>query len=385
MFEAHRAWARRHAGGLPRRETRAPRERTEKLRVGFLSPAFTAGPTATFLRPLLSNLDRARFEAVAYNVGRDDESSRNLQPLFSRWHALWDASDDAVAGCIAADDIDVLVDLAGHTPGGRPLVLARKPAPVIATWLDYFDTTGLDAVDYLIGDPVSTPADGAQRFSEQVVRIAPARLCYEPPPYAPAVAPAPALRNGHVTFGSFNRLSKIAPPVIGLWARLLAAVPDSRLLVKNAALADGGMRETLLGQLAAHGVDRDRVRLRAHTAHARMLGEYGDVDIALDTFPYNGGLTTCEALWMGVPVVTMLGNAMISRQTAALLEAAGLPQLVARDERHFVEIATTLATDLPRLAAMRAGMRQRLAASPLLDAPRFARQFESALEAMCGW
>jgi len=382
MYEAHRAWAARHAAGLPRLVTGKPGPRPAKLRIGFLSPAFTAGPTATFVRPVLAHLDRGRFEAVGFNVGRSDASSEALRSLSYGWHELWDASDEDVAHRIAAERIDILVDLAGHTPGGRPLALARKPAPVIATWLDYFDTTGLDAVDYLIGDPVSTPEDGPQRFSERVMRLTPARLCYEPPAYAPAPSPPPFLRHGLVTFGSFNRLSKMADSVIDLWAEALRSTPRSRLLVKNAALSDAATREALLRSFAARGTPRERIELRGPSPHARMLAEYRDVDIALDTFPYNGGLTTCEALWMGVPVLALRGDAMISRQSAALLEAAGLPELAAADGAAFISLTADLARDTAHLESLRASMRDKLRASPLLDGARFTRQFEGALDTM---
>lgn len=383
MFQAHRDWAKRHAAGVPRMAATRPAGRPARRRVGFLSPAFTAGPTAACVRPLLANLDASRFEAIAFNVGRNDGTSAELRALTSGWHDLWEAPDEDVAKCISGERIDILVDLAGHTPGGRPLVLARKPAAVIATWLDYFDTTGIDAVDYLIGDSTSTPVDGPQRFVEKVIRIEPARLCYHPPAYAPGAAPPPALRNGYVTFGTFNRYSKIAAPVVDLWSRLLASVPGSRLLVKNAALWDPALRERLWQSFQSRGVGRNRVEMRGPSSHPQMLAEYADVDIALDTFPYNGGLTTCEALWMGVPVVTLLGSAMISRQSAALLRAANLPDLIAPDEGEWLRIAAGLASDTARLAETRRAARQRLAQSPLADGARFTRQFEAALEAMC--
>ena len=253
---------------------------------------------------------------------------------------------------------------------------------VIATWLDYFDTTGLDAVDYLVGDPVSTPLGGPQRFSESVVRIDPCRLCYAPPDYAPAAAAPPCVRNGHVTFGSFNRIPKLAPPVIALWSRILDAVPGSRLVLKNAALVDARTRERLLGLFGEHGVGRERIELRADSPHADMLGEYGDIDIALDPFPYNGGLTTCEALWMGVPVLALMGGSMISRQSASLLAAAGLDDWIASDEDDLIRRAVRWSRDTASLAALRPGMRERLLASPLLDARGFALRFGEALAAM---
>jgi predicted O-linked N-acetylglucosamine transferase (SPINDLY family) len=385
MFEAHRDWARRHADALrpsapPPRRSLAPGAR---LRVGFLSPGLHWGASGIFALPLLENLDPAKFELCCYRVGGAiDPIAERIRRRAFAWHDLVAADDAAIADRIRKDSLDVLVDLAGHTPGGRLLVLARKPAPVIATWLDYFDTTGLETVDYLIGDPVSTPAGASQRFSETVVRIDPCRLCYAPPEYAPAVAAPPCVRNGHVTFGSFNRVPKLAPPVIALWSRVLDAVPGSRLLLKNAALVDLRTRERLANLFAEHGIDRARLELRSDSPHSRMLGEYGDIDIALDPFPYNGGLTTCEALWMGVPVLALMGGSMISRQSASLLAAAGLVEWVAADEDELIRMAARWAGDTAALALLRRGMRERLLASPLLDARRFALRFGESLAAM---
>jgi len=382
IYEAHRAWARRHADALkpasppPRRA----RPRAERLRVGFISPAFHRSASGIFALPLLENLDPDRFEIACYRVaGGDDAITARIRRRSPIWHDLAGADDAAIAARIRADALDVLVDLAGHTPGGRLLVLARKPAPVIATWLDYFDTTGLETVDYLIGDSVSIPAGGTQRFSEEVLRIDPCRLCYAPPDYAPAVAEAPCAKTGHLTFGSFNRLPKLAPPVIALWSRALAAVPGSRLVLKNAALVDARTRERLLGLFESHGVERARIELRAASPHPQMLAEYGDVDIALDPFPYNGGLTTCEALWMGVPVLALLGGSMISRQSASLLAAGGLGDWVATSEEDLLRKAVKWSRDRDALRSLRADIRERLLSSPLLDAAGFSLRFGESL------
>ena len=379
LYEAHRDWARRHASGLGSVEP-APRKGGDKLRVGLLSPAFTPGPTAAFLAPLLRHLDRGRFELFAYNVGSSAGVDAAIPAAMASWQDASGDDDAALAQRMAHDGLDVLLDLAGHAPGGRLRTLAMKPAPVIVAWLDYFNTTGLDQVDYLVGDPVSTPPGGGQPFAEKLLLLEPCRFCYAPPAYAPPVMPAPATRNGFVTFGSFNRLSKLAPPVLALWARVLNAVPRSRLLAKNAAFADAGTRERFAGMLGALGVERSRVELRAASPHERMLEEYGDVDLALDAFPYNGGLTTCEALWMGVPVVAFEGDAMISRQSASMLRAAGLEDFVAPDADALVPLAARLANGIDALAALRLTMRERIGSSPLLDAPRFASAFARLLE-----
>jgi predicted O-linked N-acetylglucosamine transferase (SPINDLY family) len=375
VFDAHRAWAARHAASIVPR-SHPGRASPGKLRIGFMSPAFREGPSGRFVLPLLQHLDRTRFEVHAYNAnGRPDALTGVLQAQADRWRDVWGEDDDAFAERIADDGIDILVDCAGHTPGGRPLVLARKPAPLQVTWLDYFDTTGLDAVDVLVGDAVSTPPGGAQRFTEEVLRLGDCRLCYAPPGYAPAVNTLPALANGHVTFASFNRLSKIVPQVVELWSALLRAVPGSRLIVKNTAMKDPLAKRALLAQFEARGISGERIDARTHSPHAAMLAEYGEADIALDTFPYNGGLTSCEALWMGLPVLCLMGDSMISRQTAAIMTAAGMPEWIARDAEHFVEIGAAAAADLSRLALLRASMRERLAASALMDAKAFAERF----------
>ncbi len=384
IYEAHREWNRRHALPVAPIERRA-HARHDRLRVGFMSPSLRGGPTGAFLEPLVTALDRARFRTYCYRTaGSADAVTQHLAAACDEWRESTDLDDDALARAIRDDEIDVLVDLAGHTPGGRLLVLARKPAPVVVTWLDYFDTTGLDAVDYLVGDPVMTPAGGPQRFSEKVLLLDPCRLCFAAPAGAPAVAPAPASRGRPFTFASFNRLSKVGPETIALWSRVLQAVPGSRLLLKSAALADGRMRERIAAAFAAQGIAADRIEMRGHSPHARMLAEYGDVDIALDPFPYNGGLTTCEALWMGVPVLTRLGTSMISRQSASLIAAAGMDGWVARSPDELVRIAAERAGSPEALARERSTMRERLAASPLMDAAAFAAKFGRLLADVAG-
>lgn len=382
MFAAHRGWAERHASAIPANPP--PRRRIgpgERIRVGFMSPALRGGPTGAYLAPLLAHLDPARFVTFCYRTaGSEDETTARLKRAAYAWRDAQADDDAALDARIRADRLDVLVDLAGHSPGGRLLVLARKPAPVIATWLDYFDTTGLDRVDYLVGDPVSTPPGGSQQFSEKVVLLDPCRFCYAPPAYAPEVAPAPVLRNGFVTFGSFNRLSKLAPPVIALWAKVMKAVPGSRLILKSGALIDERMRQRMAGLFAAEGVDPDRITLRGHSPHAQMLAEYGDMDIALDPFPFNGGLTTCEALWMGVPVLGVAGTSMIGRQGASLLGAAGMSEWSVPTPNAFVDKARQIAGAKDVLAQVRARTRQALARSALVDGRRFAAGFASLVE-----
>jgi predicted O-linked N-acetylglucosamine transferase (SPINDLY family) len=377
LHEAHLRWSRRHTAGIARIAL-GPRVQHMGLRVGFLSPAFAPGPTSAFLAPLVANLDRARFGLFAYNVGPAEGLDAAIVSAIPHWrHAAGD-DDEALAQRIAADALDVLVDLAGHTPGGRPRALARKPARAIVEWLDYWDTTGLEAVDVLVGDTVSAPPDSPQRFTERVERIDPCRFCFAAPAHAPAVAVTPALANGFVTFGSFNRLSKTPRPVLALWARVLAAVPGSRLLLKNTALADPATRERVARGLREHGIER--FELRGPSPHAAMLAEYGDIDVALDPFPFNGGLTTCEALWMGVPVLAQLGDSMISRQSASMLEAAGESDWIAASAAGLVAIAAAQCASHDELGRRRALRRDALARSALMDGARFAAAFAAILE-----
>jgi predicted O-linked N-acetylglucosamine transferase (SPINDLY family) len=340
-----------------------------------------AGATATFLLPLLEHLDRERFEVHLLDLsGVRDDASERLARSADRWHQAEQDGDDALAERIRDLDIDILMDLAGHNPGGRPLVLARKPAPVIVTWLDYFNTTGLSTVDYLIGDPISTPEGGPQRFTERVLRLDPCRFCYSPPMNAPPVSDGRGASSGAITFGSFNRLSKLTPAVIGVWARVLGQIPRSRLLLKNRSFADPRTRDRITAAFGAAGIEGPRLDLRADSTHAQMLAEYGDIDIALDPFPYNGGLTTCEALWMGVPVLALRGDSMISRQSASLLSAAGLADWIADDERDLIRRAVALAHGPDALVTLRRELRNRLRGSALMDAAGFARKFSALLE-----
>jgi len=272
----------------------------------------------------------------------------------------------------------VLVDLDGHTPDARLLVFARKPAPVQVTWLGYWNTTGLATMDYVVTDPRTTPEGSPQRFIERLLHLPESRFCYAPVAYAPDVAPLPCRERGVFTFGSFNRYDKLAPQVIDCWARILDGTEGSRLVIKSSAIDIPHARETLARRFAERGIDPARVELRGRSPHAAMLAEYADVDLALDTFPYNGGLTTCEALWMGVPMVAIEEERMISRQTAAMLRVVGLEGFVARTHAEYVELARGWADRRDELVAIRASLRGRMRACALCDGPRFARDLEDA-------
>lgn len=387
LFEEHREWNRRHALGLPRQRLRPPDAAAgnRRLRIGYLSPNFHRHSVAYFLEPLLEAHDRSAFQVHAYsNVSNADEVTARLKAHCDAWSEVFDLDDEAVARRIAADRIDILVDLAGHTAGGRLGVFARKPAPVQATWLGYPDTTGLDAVDWRISDAIADPPGESDRHcSERLLRLEHGFLCYRAPELAPEVAEAPSVRSGRVTFGSFNNLAKITPEQVALWARLLAGLPGSRMLVKAHGLASDGARRAMHERFAAAGVAEDRVTLLgAERAVRHHLERYAEMDIALDSFPYHGTTTTFEALWMGVPVVVLEGRAHVSRVGVSILRHLGLDELVARDADDYVAKAAALAGDPQRLARLRAGLRGRLRDSPLMDAKSFARSIEAAYRRM---
>jgi predicted O-linked N-acetylglucosamine transferase (SPINDLY family) len=280
-------------------------------------------------------------------------------------------SDERLVQQIREDRIDILFDLAGHTARNRLLVFARKPAPIQITWIGYFGTTGLTAMDYILADRHVIPAAAENHYRENVLRMSDGYLCYEPPTYAPPVSALPAEEDGWVTFGCFNNPSKITAQVVEAWAKILTRVPRSRLTLKYRGMS-ASVANRCGDILASHGVDPARVTFFDRSPHAELLGEYRRIDLALDPFPCGGGLTTCEALWMGVPVITCPGETFASRISLSVLSSVGLTEAVARDLPDYVELAAGLAHDLPRLANWRAELRERMESSPLCDGPRFA-------------
>ena len=387
VFDAHLEWARLHTArvGWQAARTEKERQREGRLRIGYLSPDFQRHPVASFIEPVLAAHDRSRVEVFCYsNVAFPDEVTERFKALCDEWRDVSALTDGLVAERMRFDAIDILVDLAGHTGGGRPYLLARKVAPVQATWLGYPNTTGLTAVDYRITDAVADPVGESERFhTETLVRLPAGFLCYQPPADSPEVAPPPAEASGRVTFGSFNNLAKVMPSMVPLWARLLKALPSARLALKSYGLSAESARRAVAAAFAEQGVGEGQlVLLPPEASSAGHLGRYAEIDIALDSFPYNGTTTTCEALWMGVPVVTLAGRSHVSRVGASLLRQAGLPELVASSEEEYVQKALALAADAGRRRELRKGLRARLKASPLLDATGFARSLEAAYAEM---
>jgi len=386
LFEAHRAWDQRHGRTAPWPATYANDRATQRrLKVGYLSPDFREHSVAFFLEPLLKHHHRKEFELFCYaEVDRPDAVTERFKGFADHWLVTVGMSDAALAERIRHDSIDILVDSAGHTAKNRLPVFTRKPSPVQVTWLGYPNTTGLAAIDYRLVDAVTDPEGEADAFaSETLVRLANCFLCYGRPNDATVPAPPPCRTAGTVTFGSFNNATKLSAATLDVWATLLAQLPDARLLLKGRSFADSAFRAAFLQALTQRGVSADRVELLPWLPNrAAHLALYDRIDIALDPFPYNGATTTCEALWMGVPVVTLRGDRHAGRVGASLLTQVQLPDLIAGTLAEYVEIAAALAHNPARLSDLRSSLRSRVAASPLCDAPAFARNVESAYRAM---
>ncbi len=298
------------------------------------------------------------------------------------WQPITSLDDEAAARSIQASGVQVLLDLSGHTAGNRLPVFAWRPAPVQAAWLGYFATTGLAEIDHVIADPHVSPPGSSGEFVERTWPLPDIYYCFSVPAVAVEVSPLPARTSGSVTFGCFNTLAKINDAVVGTWARLLRAVPGSRLMLKAAPLGDGTVCAALRARFAASGVAGDRLLLEGASSRAEYLRAYHRVDVALDPFPFPGGTTTFEALWMGVPVLTRTGDRFLSRVGETIMRNAGLHDWLAEDEDDYVARAVRVTSNLDRLARLRGGLRAQVLASPLFDADRFARHFEAAMSGM---
>jgi predicted O-linked N-acetylglucosamine transferase (SPINDLY family) len=401
LLAEHRLWAARHAQPLapqihgdgndfaseevaditlPGEKIRAPVPAAHvtgrRLRIGYVSPDFNVHPVGRFLGPLLANHDHEEFEIICYaSVRRPDAMTDRLQKLADGWVPAGHLSDAALASRIRDDRIDILVDLTMHMADSRLLTFARKPAPVQIAYLAYCSTTGLAAIDYRITDPYLDPADGDDRDdAERSARLPRTYWCYEPVIETPPVNALPAISNGCVTFASLNNFCKVSPAALSLWTKLLLAAPDSRLLLH--ALR-GAHRAGVLEHFAAAGVDPGRVRFFDMLTLPEYYTLHHGIDLALDPFPYPGGTTTCDALWMGVPTVSLHGKAAFTRSGLSILSNAGVPELAVGTESQYLETAVSLAGDFPRLAQLRATLRERMRNSPLMDGPQFARDVEA--------
>ena len=363
-----------------------PRSARSALRVGLVSGDLREHPVGYFAQGVLAALAaqaQGRVELFVYaNASADDAVTRRIRACCQAWRSIDGIDDETAAAQVHADGIDILVDLAGHTANNRLPLFAWRPAPVQVSWLGYCASTGMAEIDHVLADPWIAPPGTEAQYVEHLWRLPDTFLCFTPPDLAIAVAPLPALAAGRITFGSFNNLSKLNAPVIALWSRVLAAVPDSRLFLKAPQLDAPANRFTITEQFRAHGIDAERLLLEGSTPRAEYLAAYHRVDIALDPFPYPGGTTSVEGLWMGVPVLGLAGRRALSRQGASILHNLELQGWIADDADDFVTRAARYAADPAALALLRAGLRSRLENSPLCDAPRFAAQLMAALGAM---
>lgn len=382
LAELHAEWDHRHAAPL-RSSWRPFANRPDpdrRLRLGFVSADFGCHPVGYFLVRTLESLDRGQFEVICYcNRRGGDSMTQRLRTAANLWREVWRLADDDLAERIRSDGIDLLIDLSGHTAGNRLLVFARKPAPVQLSWMGYVGTTGLKAIDYLIADRFHVPVGTEKDYAEQVLRLPDGYVCFDPPVEAPATGPVPSLQLNRVTFGSFNNPMKVTTEVVAVWAEILKLLPSSRLVLHYLGLDDSATAQRFRELFAAQGIEPTRLELRGRAERAGLLARYNEVDVALDPFPYSGGLTTCEALWMGVPVVTWPRETFASRHSLSHLSNVGITETIANSREEYVACAVALAQDVHRLAELRATLRERMASSPLCDAPRFAANLQAAL------
>ena len=383
IHEELRRWNQRHAEPLkkliqPHANNRDPDRR---LRVGYVSPDFREHPVGQNLLPLLREHDRRQMEIFCYsNVLRPDARTDQLRGYADVWRSIVGLPDSQVVSQIRQDGIDILVDLALHSANNRLLVFAHKPAPVQVTYLGYCGSTGMDAMDYRLSDPYLDLSDSDLTiYSEQTIRLPETYWCYRSTGPTPDPSPPPVATAGYLTFGCLNNFAKVSPPALDLWAEILQAVPRSRLFVH---CRPGTRLDAMRERFAGKGISPDRLEFPNWQPWLEYVQTYGRIDIALDPFPWGGGITTCDALWMGVPVVSLAGPTAVGRGGASILANVGVPELVARTPEQYVRIAAALAGDLPRLAELRRTLRARMQASPLMDAPRFARNFEAAYRQM---
>lgn len=378
LFERHRAFGERLERAQPSRFAFAQRSQPgQRLRIGYVSSEFNYHPVGLFMLPVLERHDRSQFEVYCYSTSaKADAFTRRLSAHADAWREASALADAELAEAIHRDRIDILVDLAGHSGIPRLGVFAQQPAPVQAAWLGYLNTTGLTRMRYRITDAVSDPPGAERAHTETLVRLPHAQWCYRPF-LSLAHAPAPPLaRKGHVTFGSFGQAAKLSSLTRRLWAQVLQRLPEARLVV--AGVAEGRAAQDLLRDLAGAGIAPQRVTLAPFMPLREYFGGFDAVDIALDTAPYSGATTTCDALWMGVPVLTFPGARPVSRSASSILCALGLPQWIAAGAEDYVRRAVELAGERELLAGLRVSLRERMRASPLMDEARFTRDLEQA-------
>ena len=388
LFAQHKAWDGRHASHVAGAIAYHANDRTpdRRLRIGYVSPDFRAHSVASFIEPVIASHDSSGFDVYCYSdVARPDSVTHRIKELAGHWRDIRSMPDAGAADLIRRDGIDILVELAGHTAGNRLRMLARKPAPVQATYLGYPDTTGLAAIDYRITDSHADPPGRTDPFhTEELTRLPRGFLCYRPSQGVLGGSSSPLRQEpGTITFGSFNHSPKTNAEVARLWSRILSSLPAARLVLKSRSFSDNAAVERLRDLFQQNGVDPHRIGFISYIpSHAEHLGLYKSMDVALDTFPYNGTTTTCEAMWMGVPVISLAGETHASRVGVSLLSSVGLPELIADSHEDYVKKALALARDPQRLQDLRAILRPLMTNSSLMDESGFTRSLEEAYRQM---
>jgi predicted O-linked N-acetylglucosamine transferase (SPINDLY family) len=382
LLNEHVAWSTRHADPLcasTERHANDP-DPDRRLRVGYVSADFRDHPTSRFLVPLITAHDRSQVEVYCYSdTDRNDELTHEARAVADVWRDTIGLRDEDLAARARKDQIDILVDPTGHMADGRLLTFARKPAPVQISYFGYPGTVAIRTVEYRITDDLLDPIGTTEHhYTEQLLRIAPSCMAFAPITAAPDVGPLPAVRNDYITFGAVNRLSKATPFIVGLWARILATVPRSRLMILAPLISEPEADEEIRRYFSRHGVPPDRLVIVPRCPREVYLDLFNQIDVHLDSFPYHGCTTTCDALWMGVPTITLAGQAYASRMGVSLLTQVDLRDFIAQLPQDYVEIAARVVADLSRLRELRSSLRMRMRTSPLMDYSRLAHNIEGA-------
>jgi predicted O-linked N-acetylglucosamine transferase (SPINDLY family) len=382
LFEEHRRWGAAHEEAL--RHTWRPftqtRDEKRRLRVGYVSPDFRHHAVAFFIEGVLRNHDHENFEIHAFDVSTapEDATTARLRTHCDHWHRLGKLNDDDTSEVIRRHEIDILVDLSGHTAHNRLLVFARRSAPVQVTWFGYMNTTGLSSIDYRLTDAWLDPPGESDAFYTETLFRLPTAACFQPDSDSPDVSSAPVVRNGFFTLASLNQWTKVTPATKDMWSRILLQVPSARLLVVALGGDDPEVRNAVVDEFLARGVSYDRVKVRGYRPLRHFLASLAEVDFALDPFPYGGGTTTLHAAWMGVPTVALQTASELGRCTPGILAALGLYELVSSDPEQYIAIATALANDPSRIQQYRVQLRDRFRRSALMDAMPLTRSVEAA-------
>jgi predicted O-linked N-acetylglucosamine transferase (SPINDLY family) len=385
IYRQHRSWGEQQTSMWkhqikPHENDPSP---TRRLRIGYLSPDFRQHVVGWNLRPLLRCHDRDKFEIFCYaSVKNPDHFTLELQKFANHWRNVIALTDDCLADQIREDKIDILVDLCLHLDGHRLPVFARKPAPVQLTYLGYCSTTGLKSIDYRLSDSELDPPNAdLSSYMEETIRLPRSYWCYEPGGPAPNPSRLPALTSGHITFGCMNNFAKASNQALSVWGQILKRLPSSRLILHGPAVSEG---DIVCERIAQAGIPLDRLEIVPRLPWNQYVEQFNRIDIGLDPFPYSGGITSCDSLWMGVPIVTLRGATAVGRAGASILKNVGLPELIAQDQADYVERALDLAADLPRLIRLRGNLRAQMQLSPLMDAHSFAKDVEAAYQKMWG-